>query len=95
MDMKKFKGIEIDENKVRIEETTTRIDIFDKNNNRIYSEFVDVNYWTKNEFDKNNNCIYYENSDGEWVRYEYDENNNEIYYENVYGLIIDNCTLIG
>jgi hypothetical protein len=37
--------------------------IKDKNNNRIYFENSNGN-WYKQEFDKNNNEIYYETSDG-------------------------------
>jgi hypothetical protein len=56
-------------------------DIYDSNNNRIYSEDSD-GYWEKREFDSNNNIIYHENSDGFWSKREYDSNNNRIYVEN-------------
>ena len=63
--------------------------IKDKNNNEIYWEESNGNWW-KHEFDKNNNQIHYENSCGVWDKQEYDENNNQIYYEDSKGVIVDN-----
>jgi len=42
--------------------------IFDSNNNQIYSEYSDGN-WFKFEYDSNNNLIYSENSYGEISEY--------------------------
>jgi hypothetical protein len=63
--------------------------INDKNNNRIYFENSNGN-WYKQEFDKNNNEIYWENSNGYWCKQEFDQSNNEIYYETSDGTIRDN-----
>jgi proteasome assembly chaperone (PAC2) family protein len=58
--------------------------IYDENNNKIYYEDSDGDWW-KREYDENNNKIYYENSDGYWWKREYDKNNNQIYFENSNG----------
>ena len=42
--------------------------VFDSNNNQIYSEYSDGN-WFKFEYDSNNNLIYSENSYGEIIEY--------------------------
>ena len=53
---------------------------FDKNNNKIYSEFSDGS-WKKLQYDENNNLIYWKNSAGCWYKCQYDKKNNLIYYE--------------
>ncbi len=87
--MRKFKGIEVDENEVRIEEykdnhisytKQLKIRIFDKNNNIIYSEYY-YGSWVKHKYDKNGNQIYREDSDGDWIKWKYDGCDNKISYE--------------
>ncbi len=78
--MKKFKGIEVDESEVTIDESEGDIYIYDKNNDRIYHEYDD-GYWVKKEYDENHNVVYYENSLGLYASTIYDKNNNEIYLE--------------
>jgi hypothetical protein len=68
---------------------TYPIELFDKNENRIYYE-DGAFYWYLKEYDSNNNLIYYEDIGGDWYKREYDTNNNPIYYEDSNGLIIDN-----
>jgi hypothetical protein len=59
-------------------------EIKDKNNNKIYFETSNGN-WYKQEFDKNNNAIYCEDSDGGWWKQEFDSNNNAIHFEDSNG----------
>jgi len=60
------------------------IEIYDENENEIYSE-NSYGFWQKWEYDDNGNEIYKEDSDGTWEKREYDENGNKIYSENSYG----------
>ena len=69
--------------------TNGKLEIKDKNGNRIYLE-GSYGYWVKHEYDSQGNCIYFEGSDGYWVKREFDSQGNEIYWENSYGRIIDN-----
>ena len=71
--MKKFKGIEVDENGVTIR-------IYDKNNNIIYKENY-LGEWTSWVYNKDDDCIYIENSDGDWVKIMSDETGNITHYE--------------
>ncbi len=89
--MRKFLGIEVDENEVRIEEQLVngygdddstpydcaRIAIFDKNGNQIYWENW-FGYWMKQEFDEDNRLTYYEYKSGDWERRWY-ENGKLVY----------------
>ncbi len=71
--MRKFKGIEVNENEVRIttlENGSTRI--YDKNNNLIYREYSN-GFWAKWKYDECDNLIHYEDSDGDWWKWTYDE----------------------
>ncbi len=77
--MRKFKGIEVDENEVSIIQKDSYFLIYDKNNNEIYFERCD-GYWEKREFDGNHNVVYYEDQDDFYISYVYDKNNNQIYY---------------
>jgi YD repeat-containing protein len=61
--------------------------VYNTNNNTIYSENSD-GYWYKYEYDTNNNTIYYEDSTGNWYKYEYDTNGNIIYREDADGFWI-------
>ena len=63
--------------------------IFDHNDNEIYYEDSDGN-WYKQEYDHNGNVTFQENSNGFWFKREYDQNNNKIYYEDSNGYIVDN-----
>ena len=60
------------------------IEIYDENENEIYSE-NSYGDWKKWEYDDNGNKIYSENSYGNWKKYEYDEYGNEIYNESSEG----------
>jgi len=70
-------------------ETNGRLEIKDKNGNRIYLELSN-GYWSKMEYNSQEKEIYYENSQGFWAKWEYDSEGNEIYYKNSNGTIIDN-----
>ena len=65
------------------------LEIYDKNDNLIYTEFPDVS-WVKREYDSQGNEIYVEDSDGYWEKCEWDSQGNEIYFENSRGVIKDN-----
>ena len=88
--MKKFLGIEVDENEVKIVEDDGVIRVYNKNGNGIYYE-DSSGYWVKYEYDKNGNEIYYENSNGYWAKSEYDKNGNKIYYEDSDGNDIEDA----
>jgi len=63
--------------------------VYDKNDNKIYSENSDGS-WSKYEYDQYDNETYHEASNGFWVKIDYDTNGNETYYENSSGYIEDN-----
>ena len=60
--------------------TNGKLEIKDKNGNRIYLE-GSYGYWVKHEYDSQGNCIYFEGSDGYWVKREFDSQGNCIYFE--------------
>ncbi len=78
--MKKFKGIEVDEDTVRIEKVCNNFYIYDENYNEIYRENSD-GYWAKREYDENNGVVYYEDSLGYYASVIYDKNSNMLFRE--------------
>jgi hypothetical protein len=58
--------------------------VFDKDNNEIYVEHNNGD-WYKKEYDDQGNQIYYGDSTGYWVKKEYDVQGNKIYHEDITG----------
>ncbi len=86
--MKKFKGIEVNENEVTIIQKDTYSFIFDKNHEVVYFE-RDDGFWARYVYDENSDEVYFENSDGYFRSSIFDKNHNVLYCEDSDGKIED------